>query len=90
MSKSKKSTNSVAGLYCALAMIARGRPSQRLPGDLFVPAEDDVEFLLANGAIREATDAELALWEKTGGAVEAAAPTESKAAAADDGAGDLA
>lgn len=68
MAKTKK-TSSV-GLYYVQGSINRGRADERKPGDLFVPHEDDVDLLLENEIIREATDAEIALWEKTHGAEE--------------------
>lgn len=78
------------GLHVATKMISRGRPSEKAPGTLFVPADEaERDFLLGHDVIRPATDEEIALHEKVekskakGGAKAAAEPKP-----ADDGKAD--
>lgn len=43
---------------------SNGKPEDVLPGTVFRPAKADVQFFLDHGAIREPTDAEIALYEQ--------------------------
>ena len=59
------STGGVEGVY-ALCRITYGKAQSAVPGDLFAPvSEAERDSLFAMGAVRELSDAEQALFEKT-------------------------
>ena len=60
-------------VYTAIHRVVYGKGEAAEPGTVFTPPTD-VPYLLEVGAIREPTEAELAIYEKINGAVADAEP----------------
>jgi len=80
-------------LYVALHVVHytddAGKRRVAKPGDAFYPPESEVAFLNRAGAVRKATEAEIALYEKqNGGKAKAAGSRSKKGSGAEGGGGE--
>lgn len=80
-------------LYVALHVVHytddAGKRRVAKPGEAFYPPESEVAFLTRQGAVREATEAEIALYEKqNGGKAKATGSRSKKGSGAEGGGGE--